>query len=231
MRVVARFLVGISSALFSFLCTQFNYILHIYTHLTTYTNEATDAMSSIACGCRSFCLCKGTNSNSNVHERPHKPNPYQHPQVVEYWPVNPCRPWISSFFGGLHDMHEFTSSNLSSLTTSDKMTHNYRREMVSTSSNTNNDIASEQQDDEPSYPKGVHKRYDNAGFPTQARRIIHQSHFNSSINPVPPPIHSIVGHPSLRIHRFRLPYHLLHLLDYIVEGCQDHASTLTNGWA
>lgn len=42
--------------------------------------------------------------------------------------------------------------------------------------------------------------------------------------------HQVVGDPSLKIFRVRLPPHLLHLLDGIVIGCEAHAATLPNGW-
>jgi hypothetical protein len=42
--------------------------------------------------------------------------------------------------------------------------------------------------------------------------------------------YQVVGHPSLKIFRVRLPPHLLHLLDGIVLGCEAHAATLPNGW-
>jgi len=42
--------------------------------------------------------------------------------------------------------------------------------------------------------------------------------------------HQVVGDPSLKIFRVRLPPHLLHLLDGIVLGCEAHAATLPNGW-
>ena len=61
-------------------------------------------------------------------------------------------------------------------------------------------------------------------FPTQACR---QDHIPN--DPILPSF-TIIGHPSLRIYKFRLPNHLLHLLDHIVDGCVDHASTLTTGW-
>ena len=40
----------------------------------------------------------------------------------------------------------------------------------------------------------------------------------------------IIGHPSLRVKKFQLPPHLLHLLDYIVNGCDNFATTLPGGW-
>lgn len=42
--------------------------------------------------------------------------------------------------------------------------------------------------------------------------------------------HQVVGDPSLKIFRLKLPPHLLHLLDPIVLGCEAHAATLPNGW-
>ena len=48
--------------------------------------------------------------------------------------------------------------------------------------------------------------------------------------PLPLYNHEIVGHPSLKIHRLKLPAHLLSLLDTIVSGCEMHASALPTGW-
>lgn len=64
-------------------------------------------------------------------------------------------------------------------------------------------------------------------FPTQSRRI---ETATMPITHILPPSHSIIGHPSLKIYRFRLPNHLLHLLDQIVVGCADHAKDLPTGW-
>ena len=73
--------------------------------------------------------------------------------------------------------------------------------------------------------------HDKTVFPTQSRRYPHNEITSSvSYNPILPPSHSIVGHPSLRIYKFRLPTHLLHLLDLIVDGCQKHAGNLPTGW-
>ena len=48
--------------------------------------------------------------------------------------------------------------------------------------------------------------------------------------PLPLYGHEMVGHPSLKIHRLKLPSHLLPLLDTIVSGCEMYASTLPTGW-
>jgi len=40
----------------------------------------------------------------------------------------------------------------------------------------------------------------------------------------------IIGHPSLQIRRFRLPPHLLKVLDRIVSQCEQYAATQPGGW-
>ena len=67
-------------------------------------------------------------------------------------------------------------------------------------------------------------------FPTQSRRIHHNEVSSMPRTPILPPSHTMVGHPSLQIYRCRLPHHLLHLLDKIVDGCHNHAATLSTGW-
>eukprot|EP00985_Skeletonema_marinoi_P023670 scaffold15894_cov103-Skeletonema_marinoi.AAC.1 len=67
--------------------------------------------------------------------------------------------------------------------------------------------------------KDYSKKY-TTQYPTQAQRV----HYHE---PVPV---CIIGHPSLKIYKFQLPPHLLHLLDHIVNGCDDYAATLPGGW-
>lgn len=65
----------------------------------------------------------------------------------------------------------------------------------------------------------IHKDYNtrkNTQYPTQAQRVHHE--------PV------CVGHPQLKIFKFKLPPHLLHLLDHIVNGCDEYASSRPGGW-
>jgi hypothetical protein len=42
--------------------------------------------------------------------------------------------------------------------------------------------------------------------------------------------YDVVGDPSLKILRLRLPPHLLDLIDKIVLGCEAHAASLPSGW-
>ena len=64
-------------------------------------------------------------------------------------------------------------------------------------------------------------------YPVQARYAPSQVPRNIKMSTV---YHQVVGHPSLKIFRLRLPPHLLHLLDGIVLGCEAHAATLPSGW-
>ncbi len=70
----------------------------------------------------------------------------------------------------------------------------------------------------------------NGDTPTQFQRMPNQRSASMPHDLMPPPTFSIIGHPSLQIYRFQLPYHLLHLLDYIVEECQSFVSKTSTGW-
>lgn len=67
-------------------------------------------------------------------------------------------------------------------------------------------------------------------FPIQSRRTHRNESATIPCSPILRPEHSVVGHPSLKIYRFRLPPHLLPLLDLIKDGCCDHANSLPSGW-
>ena len=71
-------------------------------------------------------------------------------------------------------------------------------------------------------------------FPVQARYQFGQPKRAILTAAVPAPFplrdHEVIGHPSLRLHRMRLPPPLLPLLDTVVQGCEQHASTLPTGW-
>jgi hypothetical protein len=62
------------------------------------------------------------------------------------------------------------------------------------------------------------------------RRKVPQKKPSIPIIPAMLPSYHIVGHPSLKIYKFRLPHQLLHLLDFIVAACHNYACSLPNGW-
>lgn len=70
----------------------------------------------------------------------------------------------------------------------------------------------------------------NDEFPAETRRSTIQKK-SISTSPIFMPRYDIIGHPSLRIYKFKLPTNLLHLLDYIVKSCNSHALCLQRGWA
>lgn len=72
------------------------------------------------------------------------------------------------------------------------------------------------------------KQLDERVYPTQRRREYHE--VATSIQEDTLPSFTTIGHPSLKIYKFRLPPHLLHLLDEIVDGCSEHADSLSTGW-
>ena len=73
-------------------------------------------------------------------------------------------------------------------------------------------------------------RDESSPFPVQARYQFGQPKRMSVQAPLPLCNHEMIGHPSFKIHRMRLPSHLLPLLDTIISGCEMHASNLRNGW-
>jgi len=70
----------------------------------------------------------------------------------------------------------------------------------------------------------------SSSYPVQARHASPQVPRNINMSTNMAVYYQVVGDPSLRIFRVRLPPHLLHLLDPIVLGCEAHASTLPEGW-
>ena len=72
------------------------------------------------------------------------------------------------------------------------------------------------------------KQLDERVYPTQRRREYHE--VATTIQEDTLPSFTTIGHPSLKIYKFRLPPHLLHLLDEIVDGCSEHADSLSTGW-
>jgi len=71
------------------------------------------------------------------------------------------------------------------------------------------------------------KQPDERVYPTQRRREYHEQ---VAIQEDTLPSFTTIGHPSLKIYKFCLPPHLLHLLDEIVDGCSEHADSLSTGW-
>lgn len=124
----------------------------------------------------------------------------QHSVGTDYWSPNVCRPWISTWFD----------------TTEKEKGHNTYLESGCESN----------EKQAPNIGTSSAKQT----FPTQSRRIQYNECTSVPSNPILPPSHSIIGHPSLKIYKFRLPHHLLNLLDHIVDGCHDHASNLPTGW-
>ena len=69
------------------------------------------------------------------------------------------------------------------------------------------------------YSKSKSIQYPTVQYPTQSQRV----HYHGPI--------CCIGHPSLKIYKFRLPPHLRNLLDHIVNGCDEYAATLPGGWS
>lgn len=67
-------------------------------------------------------------------------------------------------------------------------------------------------------------------FPTQAKRTQQFCEVESETITLTPASHIVVGHPSLKIYRCRLPQHLLYLLDQIVDSCTAYANASPAGW-
>ena len=66
-------------------------------------------------------------------------------------------------------------------------------------------------------------------FPPQARHHVPSTAQTAKVS-LPLYHHEIVGHPSLNLHRLRLPSHLMPLLDTIVRDCEKYTASLTRGW-
>lgn len=156
----------------------------------------------IVCGCRKACSCADINEEQSAS------------YLLEgaHWSANPCRPWISTLFGA-HHTHEWASYSLSMNNAGDR-SHEYQRRMEQASNGVSDDK--------------MNTNFRN--FPTQSRRMHYHESTAVPNTLMPPPSFSIIGHPSLKIYRFRLPHHLLQLLDYIVEGCHKHAAKSPTGW-
>lgn len=152
-----------------------------------------------SCKCNKECLCEAMGAINYNGQ-----GTTSHVLGSNIWSVNPCQPWVSSLFNS----HIDTSSNISS-------SHYTSRGM--------------------SFENRWIYQYDELfnsrkeGYPTQARRKTLQKKSAIPANPVLLPTYSIIGHPSLRICKFRLPPNLLHLLSTTFEECELHAKSLRNG--
>ena len=146
------------------------------------------------------CGCRRVCSCKNKSTENHDKGTKHYPPGADYWSPNPCRPWITSWFDGKEE--GYSNTYQSEMESSQTAKLDYKRDL---------------------YQGGRHV------FPTQSRR----GHGDTETMPIPPilpPGHSIIGHPSLKIYKFRLPNHLLSLLDQIVDSCAHHASNLPTGW-
>jgi hypothetical protein len=72
------------------------------------------------------------------------------------------------------------------------------------------------------------KRKKEEEFPVQFR--YRDDYLKLYQKPVPCRSYERIGHPSLKIIRFRLPEHLISLLDTIIDGCEEYAASLPCGW-
>lgn len=159
----------------------------------------------VSCKCNKDCLCDAT-TTANYNGQHTESNPLG----SDYWSVNPCQPWVSALFNG----HVDTSSNI--------LSSYYTQREISFESR-----YSYQFGDDHGRNEHITSRKD--GYPNQARRKIPQKKSGIPTNPVLLPTYSIIGHPSLRICKFKLPPNLLHLLSITVEACDLHAKSLRNG--
>ena len=148
------------------------------------------------------CSCKATTGAKHRHHQS-KHNPVE----SDYWPVNPCHPWVSSVCSG--SSYESNSQPILGMPIE---SYPYDR------ANSTDEKCTRKLLSAPA----ISRSDDFPGNTLQKKSIIQN-------NPVPMPSYSIVGHPALRICKFKLPNHLLPLLQLIVEACQEHSLTLSKG--
>ena len=154
-----------------------------------------------AASCRTKCSCKVTTIAKHHHHHQTKHDPIE----SDYWPVNPCQPWVSSLWSG-------PSYEPNSRPTVGMPSKSYPHDHANST------------DDECTrkiLPAPSISRSDEFPSNTLLKK--------STIPNNPVPSYSIIGHPALRIFKFKLPNHLLPLLQLIVEACQDHSLTLSKG--
>ena len=139
---------------------------------------------------------------------------------ADYWSVNPCGPWSSPRHGSplIHELVPSSCNNCVADNRSHMNCHEKQKE------------SNKRHEDGVDFYSVKFCKNSAGAFQTQSSRMNHHEYTNVPKTSVSLPSHSIVGHPSLKIYRFRLPHNLLPLLDYIVKGCHDHAKNLPNGW-
>ena len=166
------------------------------------TSRKSKLCKFLSCGCRRICSCNEEDTKPTSDARIKQ---YTYDAEQRYSP-NPCsRPWMSSWFDS-----------------TDRSSAEHRNTYCTHDIET---TYSKTYDDKMDFYRGGRSAY-----PTQSRRIKYNAVTTIPTDPILPPSHSVVGHPSLKIYRFKLPPHLLHLLEQIVAGCAEHASSLPTGW-
>ena len=153
------------------------------------------------CKCLACGCRRACSCKNDEYTNEHDDHSKKYQLGADHWPPNPCRPWISAWFESIDKIEEHPNR--------------YQNETGRVRSET------------PDGKIDLHLG-DRHVFPTQSTRTQYAG--TIQIAPTIHPSPSIIGHPSLKIYRFRLPHYLLGLLDQIVDGCSDHASNLQTGW-
>lgn len=129
------------------------------------------------------------------------------------WSSNPCHQWVASLFNP--NETPFSSSNPT--VGMHSLYRSYRRGDYPVTSGNHS---------EKQLSSREITKCDK--FPIHAR---HTAQCKLPTIPVFMPSYIIIGHPTLKIYKFKLPSNLLHLLDFIVNSCNKHAGSLRSGWA
>lgn len=164
----------------------------------------------------SIASCRTTECSNKNSESPkdfcHQTNP--HAAEADHWTGNPCRPWMSSLFCSTSGNTYDSTANMSN---EHPGCYPY-----------SNAISKKQDDKLFLHARGQLKQHFDV--PTQSLGKVPQKKPSIPNIPAMMPSYNIVGHPSLKIYKFRLPHQLLHLLDFIVAACHNYACSLPNGW-
>lgn len=166
--------------------------------------------NELGCRCREKCSCRTILDCYDQQMKSHRIG-------VDYWSTNPCQPWVTSLFSSNASAGSHRTNSTVGMLYDNRGSYQRGTLNVAINNNTVSFMSSQ-----------TITRNDE--FPAETRRSTIQKK-SISTSPIFMPRYDIIGHPSLRIYKFKLPTNLLHLLDYIVKSCNSHALSLQRGWA
>lgn len=170
------------------------------------TNEPRPILYCMKSGDTIVCRCRMERS-SKSHTISCEHQSKSSSNETDYWTANPCQPW-ANLFNSSNDTYFGRTDRYSSIGSPIFATETHSGMPLSSHAMNRHDV-----------------------YPAQVRRKNTQQKSNVPRNtPAFMPSYIIIGHPSLRIYKFSLPNNLLHLLQHIVDACQNHAQSLRSGW-